>query len=65
MLSGGFSEGLYGVLGLRAWTLLQYGVEGHPRVLANMEHVDGRRRLVDELVGERMSVSHLVGEFAP
>jgi len=30
-----------------------------------MEHVDGRWRLVGELVGERMSVSHLVDEFAP
>ena len=30
-----------------------------------MEHVDGRWRLVSDLVGERMDVSHLVSEFAP
>ena len=65
MFNGGFGDGLYGVLGLGAWTLLQDGVEGCPRVPTDMEHVDGRRKLVGELVDERMSVSHLVGEFAP
>ena len=30
-----------------------------------MVHVDGRRRLVGDLIGERIDVFHLVSKFAP
>ena len=36
-----------------------------PRASDDVEHVNGRRRLVGDLVSEMMDVSHLVGEFAP
>ena len=65
MLGEGFGEGLHRALGLGVRILLRDGLEGRSRASADMEHVDGRRRLVGDLVGERMDVSHLVGEFAP
>jgi len=65
LLSEGFGEGLRRALGLRVWILLWDGLEGHSRASADVEHVDGRWRLVSDLVGERMDVSHLVSEFAP
>ena len=65
MLGEGFSEGLHRALGLRVRILLRDGLEGRSRASANVEHVDGWRRLVGDLVGERMDISHLVGEFAP
>ena len=40
-------------------------MEGRSGVSDDVEHVDGRQRLVGDLVDERMDVSHLVGEFAP
>ena len=33
--------------------------------MVDMEHVDGRQRLVGDLVDERKDVSHLVSESAP
>ena len=65
LLGDGFGEGLRGALGLGAQILLRDGLEGRSGASADVEHVDGRRRLVGDLVGERMDVSHLVGEFAP
>ena len=61
LLGEGFGEGLRRALGLGARILLQDGLEGRSRASADVEHVDGRRRLVSE----RMDVSHLIGEFAP
>ena len=65
LLGEGFGEGLRRALGLGAWILLRDGLEGCSRALTDMEHVDGRRRLVGDLVSERMDVSDLVSEFAP
>ena len=65
LLSEGFSEGLCRALGLGARILLWDGLEGRSEASADVEHVDGRRRLVGDLVGERMDVSHLVSKFAP
>ena len=64
MLGEGFGEGLRRALGLGVWILLQDGLEGCSGASANVEHVDGQWRLVGDLVGERMDVSHLVGEIA-
>ena len=65
MLGEGFGEGLRRALRLGVWILLWDGLEGRSRASADVEHVDGQRRLVGDLVGERIDVSHLVGEFAP
>ena len=65
MLGEGFNEGLRRALRLGARILLRDGLEGRSRALADVEHVNGQWRLVGDLVGERMDVSHLVGEFAP
>ena len=65
LLGEGFGEGLRRALGLGAWILLRDGLEGCSRASAYVEHVDGQRRLVGDLVDERMDVSHLDGEFAP
>ena len=40
------------------------GVEGCFGALTDVQHVDSRRELVVDLVGGRIDVSHLVGEFA-
>jgi hypothetical protein len=34
-------------------------------MLADLYHVDSRRALVGDLVGERIDIPKLVGEFAP
>jgi len=34
-------------------------------MLADLQHVDSQQVLVSDLVGERIDVSHQVGEFAP
>ena len=65
LLGEGFGKGLHRALGLGVWILLQDGLEGRSRASANVEHVDSRRRLVGDLVGERMDVSHLVGDSTP
>ena len=65
MDGGGFSDSLCGALGLGVWVFLQDGVEGCFRTSADLQHVDSRRELVGDLVGERIDISHLVGEFAP
>ena len=65
MLGEGFGEGLRRALGLRVRILLRDGLEGRSGASDDVEHVDGRRRLVSDLVSERMDVSHLVAEFAP
>ena len=62
---GGFGDILRGALGLGIWILLQDGLEGCFRTSADLQHVDSRRKLVYDLVGERIDVSHLVGEFGP
>ena len=61
LLGEGFGKGLRRTLGLSARILLRNGLEGRSGASADVEHVDGRWRLV----GERMDVSHLVGEFVP
>ena len=65
MLSEGFGESLRRALGLRVWIHLRDGLKGRSRAPTDVGHVDGRRRLVGDLFGERMDISHLVGEFAP
>ena len=40
-------------------------MEGCFGVSADLQHVDRRRELVDDLIDERIDVSHLVDEFAP
>ena len=62
---GGFGDGLHRALGLGVWILLQDGLEGCFEESAVVQHVDGRRRLVGDLVGERLDISNLVGELAP
>ena len=65
LLDEGFSEGLHRALGLGVQILLWDGLKGRSGVLADVEHVDGRWRLVSDLVGGRMDISSLVGESAP
>ena len=65
LIGGGLGDSLHRALGLGVWILLWDGLEGHSRASADVEHVDSRRRLVGDLVSERMDVSHLVSEFAP
>ena len=65
LLGEGFSEGLRGALRFRVRTFLQDGLEGCFGASAGVQHVDHRRELVGDLVGERMDILHLVGEFAP
>ena len=62
---GGFGDNLYRALGLRVWIFLQHGVEGFFGTLADLHHIDNRRELVGDRVGERIDVSNLVGEFVP
>ena len=65
LLGKGFGEGLRGALGFRVRIFIQDGLEGCSRALAGVQHVDRRRKLIGDLVGERMDIPHLVGEFAP
>ena len=65
MLDEGFGEGLRRALGLGLRILLWDGLEGRSGASGDVEHVDGWRRLDGNLVGEWMSASHLVSEFAP
>ena len=65
LYGGGFGASLRRALGLRVWILLQDGMEGCSRASTDVQHVDGRWRLVGNLVSERMDISNLVGEFAP
>ena len=62
---GGFGDSLHRALGLRVWIFLQDGVEGCFGTSADLQHIDSWRELVGDQVGERIDVSHLVGEFAP
>ena len=62
---GSFGDDLRRALGLRVWIFLQDGVEGCFRTSADLQHIDSRRELVDDLVGERIDVFRLVSEFAP
>ena len=52
LLGEGFSKGLHRALELGVRILLRDCLEGRSRASANMEHVDGRWRLVSDLVGE-------------
>ena len=65
LFGGGFSDSLCRALGLRVWILLQDGLEGCCRASTDVKHVDSRRELVGDLVGERMDISNLVRELAP
>ena len=65
LYGGGFGDSLHRALGLGVWILLQDGLEGCFEESAVVQHVDGRRRLVGDLIGERMDISNLVNEFAP
>ena len=65
LLGEGFGEGLHGALGFGVWILLYDGLEGCSGASAGMQHVDHRWELIGDLVGERMDIPHLVGEFAP
>ena len=65
LLGEGFGEGLRGALRFGVRTFLQDGLEGCSGASAGVHHVDHRRELVGDLVGEKMDILHLVGEFAP
>ena len=58
---GSFGDSLHRALGLRVWIFLQDGVEGFFGTLADLQHIDSRRKLV----GERIDVANLVSEFVP
>ena len=63
--SSGFVDSVRRALGLGVWVFLQDGLEGCFGTSADLQHIDSWRGLVDDRVGERIDVSHLVGEFAP
>ena len=65
MLSEGLGEGLRGALRFGVRTFLLDGLEGCSGASVGVQHVDRRRELVDDLVGERMDIPHLVSKFAP
>ena len=65
MFGGGFGDSLRRALGLRVWIFLQDGMEEFFGMLADLQHIDSRRELVDDWVSERIDVSHLVDEFVP
>ena len=65
LLGEGFGEGLRRALGFRVRILLQDGLEGCSGASTGVQHVDRRRELVGDLIGEGMDISHLVSEFAP
>ena len=60
-----FDDNLRRALGLRVWIFLQDGVEGFFGTLADLQHIDNRRELVGDRVGERIDVSNLVDEIIP
>ena len=62
---GDFGDNLRRALGLRVWIFLQDGVEGFFGMLADLQHIDSRRELVGNRIGERVDVSNQVGEFVP
>ena len=62
---GSFSDNLCRALGLRVWIFLWDGVEGFFGTLADLQHVDSRRELVGDRVGDRIDVSHLVDKSIP
>jgi len=64
LLGEGFGEGLHRALGFGVWIFLQDSLEGCSGASTGVQHVDHRRELVSNLVGERMEIPHLVGEFA-
>ena len=65
LFDGGFGDSLRRDLGLGVWILLQDGLEGCSRASADVQHVNGRQRLVGDLVGRRLDISNLVGKLAP
>jgi len=65
LLGCGFGEGLCRALGLRVRILLLDGLEGCFWASPDVQHVNSRRKLVGDLVGERMDTCILVSEFAP
>jgi len=65
LFSGRFGNDLHRALGLRVRILLRDGLEGRSGASADVEHVDGGRSLVGDMVGGGMDVSSLVGESAP
>ena len=65
LFGGGLGNSLHRALGLRVWIFLQDGVEGFFATLADLQHIDSRRELIGDRVGERIDVSNLVGEFVP
>ena len=65
LFGGGFGDSLRRALGLRVWILLQDGLEGCSGASADVQHVDGRRRLVGDLVSGRLDISNLVSKLAP
>jgi len=65
LLGEGFGESLSGALGFGVRIFLQDGLEGCSGASAGVQHVDRRWELIDNLVGERMDIPNLVGEFAP
>ena len=65
LLSEGFGEGVRRALGLRVQIFLHDGLEGCSRASSGVQHADHRKELVGNLVGKRMDIPHLVGEFAP
>ena len=65
LYGGGFGDSLRRALGLGVWIFLQDGLEGCFGASIDVQHVDSRRELVGDLVGERMDVSILVNKFAP
>ena len=65
MDASGFGDNLRRALGLRVWIFLQDGVEGFFGTLADLQHIDSRRELVDDRVSKRIDVSHRVSELVP
>ena len=65
MFGGGLGDSLHRALGLGVWILLGDGLKGRSRASADVEHVDGRWRLVGDLVGGRLDICNLVSELAP
>ena len=65
---GDFGDSLCRALGLRVWILLQDGLEGCSGASDDVQHVDSRRMLVGDLVGDlvgrRLDISNLVSKLA-
>ena len=62
---GGFGDSLRRALGLGVWVFLQDGLEGCFGTSTDLQHVDSRQELVNDPIGDRIDVSHLIDEFAP